>query len=104
MAIGKDVDPTQWLELFQSLSHVSNVHIGEKELVSCIVHALVSEDAGYTAAGLLPGLALLYPERVIINLLLPRTKLPSLSGFLQGCPSRYILVRLRRALEFRSSI
>jgi hypothetical protein len=58
----EDVDPTQWLELFQSLSHVSDVRVDEKELVSGIVHALlvVSEDAGYMAAGLLPSLASLY--------------------------------------------
>ena len=61
MATGKeDVDPTQWLELFQSLPHVSDVRVGEKELVSDVVHALVSEDAGYTATGLLPSLASLY--------------------------------------------
>ena len=63
MATGKkDVDPTQWLELFQSLSHVSHVGISEEELVSDIVHALVNEDASAMTAGLLPGLESLHLE------------------------------------------
>jgi hypothetical protein len=43
MPTGKeDVDPTQWLELFQLLTHVREVHVFE-QLVPDIVHALVME-------------------------------------------------------------
>jgi hypothetical protein len=53
------VDPTQWLELFQPFSHVSDLRVEEDKLVPDIVHALVSNDM---AAGLLPSLAKLYLE------------------------------------------
>lgn len=57
MATGKeDVDPTQWLELFQSLHHLPNIDINEEELVPDVVQALVGEDEGYRAAELLPSL------------------------------------------------
>jgi hypothetical protein len=58
LSLGKDdVDPTQWLELFQPFSQVSDVRVEEEELVPDIMHALVSDDV---AAGLLPSLTTLY--------------------------------------------
>jgi hypothetical protein len=43
MPAGKeDVDPTQWLELFQLFTHVREIHVFE-QLVPDIVQALVME-------------------------------------------------------------
>jgi hypothetical protein len=53
----EDVDPAQWLELFQPLSHISEVYVETERLVLDVVHALINEDI---AAGVLPGLAKLY--------------------------------------------
>jgi hypothetical protein len=47
----KDVDPTHWLELFQPISQISKIHVGNEVLAPDIIHALASED---TAAGILP--------------------------------------------------
>jgi hypothetical protein len=53
--IGKeDIDPTQWLELFRQLSHVSEVRVNLEEIVPDIVHALVGED---TTTGAFPNLS-----------------------------------------------
>jgi len=58
--IGKeDVDPTQWLELFQPLSQTSEIRVSMEELVPDVMRALVSEDM---AAGVLAGLASLHLE------------------------------------------
>jgi hypothetical protein len=58
MSAGKeDVDPAQWLELFQPFSHVSEVHVDLEELVPDVVQALVSV---HMTAGVLPGLTSLY--------------------------------------------
>jgi hypothetical protein len=54
MSTGReDADPEQWLELFQSLPHLSEVCVNIEELVPDIVHALVN---GGMAAGVLPSL------------------------------------------------
>ena len=53
----EDVDSTQWLELFQPFTHVTQVYVWEKELVPGIVQALATEDM---AAGVLPELSALY--------------------------------------------
>ena len=53
----EDVDSSQWIELFQPFTHLTQVHILEKELVPGIVQALV---AGGTAAGVLPELTMLH--------------------------------------------
>ena len=54
----EDVDPAQWLELFQPLPSLSEVRVHDiEELVPGIVHALVNEDM---AAGVLPGLTKLH--------------------------------------------
>ena len=39
----EDVEPTQWVELFQLFTHVTQVYVSEK-LVPSAVHALVAED------------------------------------------------------------
>jgi hypothetical protein len=58
MSAGKeDVDPSQWLELFQPLSHVSQIRVDLEELVPDVVQALVS---AHMTAGVLPGLTSLY--------------------------------------------
>ena len=58
MSTGReDVDPAQWLELFQPLSSLSELRVNIKELVPDVVHALVNEN---TAAGILPELTSLY--------------------------------------------
>ena len=45
MSAGKeDVDPAQWLELFQLLSHVAQIRVNVEELVPNVVQALVSVD------------------------------------------------------------
>ena len=60
MSAGReDVDPAQWLELFQPLPHLSEVRVDVEELVPDIVHALVNQGM---AAGVLPGLTSLYLE------------------------------------------
>ena len=60
MSAGReDVDPAQWLELFQPLPHLSEVRVFIEELVPDVVHALVNEDM---AAGVLPGLTSLHLE------------------------------------------
>ena len=60
--IGKeDVDPTQWLELFQALSQISRVRVSIEELVPDIMRVLVSE---HIATGILPGLTSLHLEGV----------------------------------------
>ena len=56
----EDMDPTQWLELFQPLSQTSEVHVSMEELVPDVVRALVSEDI--MATGILPGLTSLHLE------------------------------------------
>jgi hypothetical protein len=40
----EEVDSTQWLELFQSFAHVTQVHVWVKKLVPSIVESLVVED------------------------------------------------------------
>ena len=45
------MDPTQWLELFQTLSQTSKIHVPVQELVPDVMRALVSE---YYLAGLAP--------------------------------------------------
>jgi hypothetical protein len=56
MPSGEDVDSTQWLELFQSFTHVRELRVsGQLDLD--IVQALVTEDM---AAGVLPELASLH--------------------------------------------
>jgi hypothetical protein len=50
----EDVDSTQWLELFQPFTHVTNVHVWDKKLVPGIIQALVVEDV---APEVLPELA-----------------------------------------------
>ena len=40
----EEVDSTQWLELFQSFAHVTQVHVWVKKLVPSIVESLVAED------------------------------------------------------------
>ena len=52
----EDVDSTQWLELFQLFTHVTEVHVWDKQLVPGIMKALVAEDM---APGILPELTLL---------------------------------------------
>ena len=60
MSAGREeVDPAQWLELFQPLPHLSEVRVDVEELVPDIVHALVNQGM---AAGVLPGLTSLYLE------------------------------------------
>jgi hypothetical protein len=63
MSTGReDVDPAQWLELFQPLPHrphLSEVRVDIEELVPDVVHALVNGDM---AAGLLPCLTSLHLE------------------------------------------
>ena len=60
MSAGReDVDPAQWLEIFQGLPHLWEVRVEREELVPDIVHALVNEDI---AAGVLPGLIKLHLE------------------------------------------
>jgi len=54
----EEVDPLQWLELFQPLGHVKRVLVNE-EYVSDIVDALLTEE---TAAPVLPGLTSLCLE------------------------------------------
>ena len=51
------VDLTQWLELFQPFTHVTQVNVWVKQFVPGIVQALVSEDM---ATGVLPELTSLY--------------------------------------------
>jgi hypothetical protein len=53
----EDVDPTQWLDLFQPFTHVTRVYIRVGEFVSGIVRALVAEDV---AADVLPELTSLH--------------------------------------------
>jgi hypothetical protein len=55
----EDVDSTQWLELFQPFTHVTQVYVGEKRIVPGIVRALVADDM---AAGVLPELTKLHLE------------------------------------------
>jgi hypothetical protein len=51
MPTGKeDMDSTQWLELFQSFTHVKEVRVVDEELVSGVIEALVTEA---TATGIL---------------------------------------------------
>ena len=52
-------DSTQWLEFFQSFTHVTEVTVWDEKLVPGIVQALVMEDV---AAGVLPELTRLYLE------------------------------------------
>ena len=60
--IGKeDVDPTQWLELFQALTQISKVRVSIEELVPDVMRALVSEDM---TIGILPRLTSLHLEGV----------------------------------------
>ena len=54
----EDMDPTQWLELFQLFPQTSTILIDDQELVPDIVRALVSEDI--MATGILPGLTSLH--------------------------------------------
>lgn len=53
----EDMDSTQWLELLQPFSHVSQVLVWEKQLLPGIVQALATED---TEAGVLPRMTSLY--------------------------------------------
>jgi hypothetical protein len=53
----EDVDPTQWLELFQPFTHVTEVDVRQRRLVPVIVQALVMGDM---AAGVLPELTKLH--------------------------------------------
>ena len=55
----EDVDPAQWLELFQSLPGFSKLRVNIEELVPDVVHALANEDM---IAGISPGLTLLHLE------------------------------------------
>jgi len=57
----EDVDPTQWLELFQPFSQTSGIRVSIEELVPDVMGALVSEGM---ATGILPGLTSLYLEGV----------------------------------------
>ena len=52
----EDVDPTQWLELFQLFAHVERL-VSDEQLVPGIVRALVAEDM---TAGVLPELTSLH--------------------------------------------
>jgi hypothetical protein len=45
-AVEEDVDSTQWLELFQPFTHVTQVHISEMQIVPGIVQALGVRDMG----------------------------------------------------------
>ena len=49
----EEVDPAEWLELFQLLPHLSEVRVHIEELAQDVAHALANEDM---AAGVLPGL------------------------------------------------
>ena len=51
----EDVDPAQWLELFQSLQSLSKLRVKIEELVPDVVYAIANEDM---AAGISPGLTL----------------------------------------------
>jgi hypothetical protein len=53
MPIEEDVDSTQWLELFQLFTHVTNVTVWENRLVPVIVQTLAMEGI---AGGVLPDL------------------------------------------------
>jgi hypothetical protein len=53
----EEVDPTQWLELLQPFTHVTEVYVLNDRLVPVIVQALVTEDM---AAGVLPELTSLH--------------------------------------------
>jgi hypothetical protein len=53
----EDVDSTQWLELFQPFTHVTQVLVFGRQLVPGIVQALVTED---TATEVLPELTSLH--------------------------------------------
>ena len=53
----EDIDPTQWVELFQSFTHVKEVHVMEAQFVPSVVQALVTEAM---ATGVLPELSDLY--------------------------------------------
>jgi hypothetical protein len=51
---GEDVDPTQWLELFQPFTHARDLYVsGQRFLKDMIIQALVTENM---AAGVLPEL------------------------------------------------
>jgi hypothetical protein len=58
------VDSARWLELFQPFSHVTRVHVRERQFVPSIVQALAMEEEGtnenVVAAGVLPELNSLY--------------------------------------------
>ena len=59
----EDVDPAQWLELFQLFRNVRKVDVCESWLVPDIVRALVTRegaDEDVVAAGVLPELKELY--------------------------------------------
>ena len=55
----EDVDPAQWLELFQPLLSLSELRVNVGELVPDVVHALINED---TATDILPCLTSLHLE------------------------------------------
>ncbi|KAI0264580.1 hypothetical protein BGY98DRAFT_1103393 [Russula aff. rugulosa BPL654] len=58
MLTGKeDMDPTQWLELFQPFTHVKEVRVKEVEFAPSVAQALVTEAM---ATGVLPELSVLY--------------------------------------------
>jgi len=54
----EDMDPTQWVELFRSFTHVKEVHVTEAELVPGFVQALVMDSEAMAAV--LPELSHLY--------------------------------------------
>ena len=54
----EDVDSTQWLELFQSLTHVTQLDVWVNQLVPGIVEALVAEDMATEVLPDLTGLRL----------------------------------------------
>lgn len=56
----KDMDSTQWLELFRPFTHVTLVRVSEEQLVPSIVQALVTEDM---ATAVLPELFSLHLEK-----------------------------------------
>jgi hypothetical protein len=90
----EDMDSTQWLELFQSFTHVKEFHVMERQLVPSVVQALVTEAM---ATGVLPELNYLYLrdfDKISSNAAEKFISMRSLSGrpvFLAGRMKKQLL-------------
>jgi len=93
----EDVDPAQWLELFQLFRNVRTVHVWESGLVPDIAPALVTReeeeaDEDVVAAGIFPELKELFLWRYDESPFV----LKDIEGFVSAC------MRAGRTIDVRS--